>query len=578
MNARRIVMPILAVVAAAGCGRDAGDGTETPVDLWTTAMTEPGVSLPLARHRAATLRDVRYELDLDVMDSTRAPGRVTVAFQRSGVGDLVLDFRGISVDSGTANGQSFAPEWRDGHIIVPAELLGPGENTVSLPFVSAIAPAGASIIRYDDATDGSRYLYTLLVPSDAQMLFPAFDQPDLKAKLTFALTVPADWQVLANGPEAGRSPAGDGATRWTFAETRPLSTYLMAFAAGPWAVLRGDARGAPAVASPADAAEQNAAAADSTQATAAGNGSVARAMRLFVRKSRAREVDADTLLRLTRDGLARLEGYFDLPYPFAKLDILLAPAFPFGGMEHVGAIFFNESSFIFREPPTLTRRLGRMNTINHELAHQWFGDLVTMKWFDDLWLKEGFATYMAAKMQDALSPDANAWKTFYLRNKPSAYAVDATTGTTPVWQELSNLDQAKSNYGPIVYTTGQGTAILEDVAKDQKEIAVVEQAPRMEGRLMFMILAPTPKVAQKARELARQAAGGAKRPQSAGKPEPASAPEAAASAPEAAASAPKAAVSAPEAAVSAPEAAVSAPEAAVSAPEAAVKDEPGVAS
>src|SRR5689334_17091939 len=120
-------------------------------------------------------------------------------------------------------------------------------------------------------------------------------------------------------------------------------------------------------------------------------------------------------------------------------------------MEHPGAIFYNEDRFIFRERPTLTQRLGRTATIYHEVAHQWFGDLVTMRWFDDLWLKEGFATYMAAKMQSALDPASDAWKTFYLRNKPVAYAVDASLGTTPVWQRLANLDQAKSNYGAIVY-------------------------------------------------------------------------------------------------------------------------------
>jgi aminopeptidase N len=120
-------------------------------------------------------------------------------------------------------------------------------------------------------------------------------------------------------------------------------------------------------------------------------------------------------------------------------------------MEHPGAIFYNEDRFIFRERPTLPQRLGRTATIYHEVAHQWFGDLVTMRWIDDLWLKEGFATYMAAKMQASLDTTSGVWKTFYLRNKPPAYSVDATRGTTPVWQSLANLDQAKSNYGAIVY-------------------------------------------------------------------------------------------------------------------------------
>ncbi|HEY2026884.1 MAG TPA: M1 family aminopeptidase, partial [Gemmatimonadaceae bacterium] len=151
-----------------------------------------------------------------------------------------------------------------------------------------------------------------------------------------------------------------------------------------------------------------------------------------------------------------LERYTARPFPFQKFDFILAPAFPFGGMEHPGAVFYNEESFIYREPPTRTQLLGRAGTIYHEVSHQWFGDLVTMRWFDDLWLKEGFATYIAAVMQDDLSPQASSWRTFFLRNKPVAYATDASRGTTPVWQSLANLDQAKSNYGAIVYNKAPG--------------------------------------------------------------------------------------------------------------------------
>src|SRR5690606_37862147 len=190
------------------------------------------------------------------------------------------------------------------------------------------------------------------------------------------------------------------------------------------------------------------------------------------------EVDADTLIERNRQAVEWLEEYFAMPFPFGKFDVLLAPAFPFGGMEHVGAIFYNESRFVFREPPTLTERLGRNSTIDHEVAHQWFGDLVTMRWFDDLWLKEGFATYMAAKMQEALAPGTGAWKTFHLRNKPLAYAVDRTRGTTPVWQALENLDLAKSNYGPIVYN--KAPSILK-----QLEHLVGEESFR-EGLRLFL--------------------------------------------------------------------------------------------
>jgi aminopeptidase N len=130
-------------------------------------------------------------------------------------------------------------------------------------------------------------------------------------------------------------------------------------------------------------------------------------------------------------------------------------------MEHVGAIFYNESSFIFREPPTPSQRFGRAATIYHEVAHQWFGDFTTMRWFDDLWLKEGFATYMGTRVQEALHPEAGAWRRFYLRTKPAAYAVDATSGTVSVWQQLPNLDLAKGNYGPIVYN--KAPAILRQL-------------------------------------------------------------------------------------------------------------------
>ena len=177
---------------------------------------------------------------------------------------------------------------------------------------------------------------------------------------------------------------------------------------------------------------------------------------MWVRASRAKEAEADTLIATNARAIAWLETYTARKFPFQKFDFLLAPAFPFGGMEHPGAVFYNEESFIYREPPTRNQLLGREATIYHEVSHQWFGDLVTMKWFDDLWLKEGFATYIAAVMQDDLSPGANAWRTFYLRNKPVAYATDASRGTTPVWQSLANLDQAKSNYGAIVYNKAPG--------------------------------------------------------------------------------------------------------------------------
>ncbi len=384
-----------------------------------TAYMGHGISRELATWRARTVRDVRYDLSLDVTAPDSAIGRVTIRFARTGSGDVILDYRGRRLSAATANGSALlADAFNGNHLRVPARLIKAGRNVVEVSFVSEIAPAGASIIRVHDPSDRSDYLYTLLVPADANQLFPCFDQPDLKARVTLALTTPGTWTAVANGSLARADTSGDRVTAH-FTETRPLPTYLIAFAAGPW-----------------------------TRVSSTGHG---RTVNLFLRGSRARESDADTLLALQQRSLDWMERYFGSRYPFEKFDMVLAPAFPFGGMEHPGVIMYNEDRFIFRERPTLARRLGRFSTILHETAHQWFGDLVTMRWFDDLWLKEGFATYMGAKALNELEPASDAWKTFYQSNKPVAYGVDQTTGTTPLWQTMSNLDNAKSAYGPIVY-------------------------------------------------------------------------------------------------------------------------------
>ena len=396
-----------------------GRGAHVPAD----SLMGTGVSRALATARASQIRDVRYALSFDLADRDSSQGTVTARFRVTKPGDVILDFRGQRLGTVEVNGKPIAaPDYNGAHLRLPGAAIADGENTVTIAFVTKIAAAGSSIIRYHDTTDGADYLYTLLVPADANQLFPCFDQPDLKAKVSLRLDTPDGWHVLANGPVTrSRSVAATAyvASRHEFAETEPISTYLIAFAAGPWATVTSQASKRP--------------------------------ITMYVRKSRAAEAETDSII-VANDVAARwLEGYFARPFPFKKLDVLLAPAFPFGGMEHPGAIFYNEDRFIFREQPTLTQRLGRTATIYHEVAHQWFGDLVTMRWFDDLWLKEGFATYMAAKMQAGLDTSSGVWKTFYLRNKPAAYTVDETRGTTPVWQSLANLDQAKSNYGAIVY-------------------------------------------------------------------------------------------------------------------------------
>jgi aminopeptidase N len=415
---RFLSLAAIAAIAAIAAGASNPPARRVPPD----ALMGPGVSKELATTRARELSDIRYTLKLNVTARDTARGTIGIRFSARRSSDVVLDFRGPRLTNIRVNGAEASTTFNGAHLRIPASAIRAGANEVTADFSAMIAPAGASIIRFHDDKDGNDYLYTLLVPSDANALFPCFDQPDLKARMNLALTVPRGWQALANGiTEHADTTSSATTTTYRFRESDPLPTYLFAFAAGPWQHTTGGPRNTS----------------------------------LWVRPSRFKEVEVDSLQDQVASALASLETYFGVKYPFQQFQYMLSPAFPFGGMEHPGATMFNEDSFIYREPPTLNQRLGRRATIYHEVAHHWFGDDVTMRWFDDLWLKEGFATYMAAKMQD-IEGLPNPWMSFYLRNKPAAYDVDQTSGTTPVWQQLANLDQAKSNYGAIVYNKAPG--------------------------------------------------------------------------------------------------------------------------
>jgi len=405
---------------------------------------EPGVSLELAKWRSARYRDIRYVLDIELAESRqelRGTIEIEVSLPRT-VPDLVLDWRpgpqarlfGFHVNGAPAPDVKADRE----HVTIERRLLRPGKNLLRAGFASPVSVSGSAVTRYHDREDGSEYVYTLFAPADASTAFPCFDQPDLKARFRLQLTAPRSWTVIGNAAALEAVDSGTSAKRWRFDETPPISTYLFAFAAGPFSELR----------EPGDAT------------------------RLFVRKSRlqrARE-EAPELLRLNRDALQWLARYFDRPFPFAKYDLVLVPEFAYGGMEHAGATFLREESVLFPSAPNENDRLRRAELVFHEATHQWFGDLVTMRWFDDLWLKEGFANFMAAKAADALLPQFPAWGAFHAL-KVAAYRTDATQGTTPIRQPLSNLASAKSAYGNIVYSKAPG--ILK-----QAEFYVGEEAFR----------------------------------------------------------------------------------------------------
>jgi aminopeptidase N len=395
------------------------------------AQAPTGIPRDLARLRAQQLKDVRYQLSYTVTPKADfVSGHEELRFVQNaddrGVLPEWLDFREGSISSLTINGQTAPTEIQNGHVELPAKLLKLDENVVVIDFKTPVAPAGKAITRFEDKDDGSEYIYTLFVPMDAEMAFPCFDQPDLKARFRLTVTTAVNWSVISNtaGTVMEIYTGGNGIRRTEFAETKPISTYLFAFAAGPFQKVH-DTPGLPG---------------------------------LYVRKSKLQKAEAEAaaVQQVTADGIKYLCDYFAQPFPFPKYDMVMIPGFAYGGMEHAGATFLREESILFRTAPTHSDRLNRDILLLHELTHQWFGDLVTMRWFDDLWLKEGFAQYMAYHALNSLKPNENVWKRFYQAIKPAAYAIDSTQGTTPIYQDIPNLKDAKSAYGAIVYSKAPG--------------------------------------------------------------------------------------------------------------------------
>jgi aminopeptidase N len=382
------------------------------ISLALHAAAPEGIPRELAKERAQHVSDIRYQLHFDlVAHADETHGHETLTFSLDDNSrPLLLDFREGKLYSVAVNGNPMQPSIDNGHIELAARDLAPGVNKIEIDFAAAVGPSGKAITRYEDKDDGSEYIYSLFVPMDASMAFPCFDQPDLKARFTLELTHPDGWQVIANVAPGQ--------------ETQAISTYLFAFAAGPFQKVH------PTIYQP----------------------------DVWVRKSqvaRARD-EVPQIQQVTADGIQYLSDYFAQPFPFAKYDMVLIPGFPFGGMEHAGATFLNEDAMLFRSAPTESDRFGRNITVLHELAHQWFGDFVTMRWFDDLWLKEGFAQYMAYHAMEEISNQPGTWARFYEQIKPGAYAIDITQGTTPIYQDIPNLKDAKSAYGAIVYSKAPG--------------------------------------------------------------------------------------------------------------------------
>lgn len=302
-----------------------------------------------------------------------------------------------------------------------------GENTVTISGRFPYSNAGVGLHRFEDPTDGQVFLYTQFEPFEAHRMYPCFDQPDLKIVWDLTVNAPAGWEVISNSECTSRPATNTGtgkaeAGEWVFAQTPPISPYITALIAGPYAKVTDK------------------------------HGDID--LGIYCRPSLAKHLDAEEIFEITKAGLDWFAKAFAQPYPFGKYDQLFCPQFNFGAMENPGAVTFTER-YIFRNAVTDAMRAQRANTILHEMAHMWFGDLVTMTWWDDLWLNESFATFIASTaLAEATRFGSLSWSEFALGEKAWAYAQDQLPTTHPISSDASDTHVVMANFDGITYAKG----------------------------------------------------------------------------------------------------------------------------
>ncbi|MEU3753046.1 aminopeptidase N [Streptomyces olivoreticuli] len=413
-----------------------------------------------ARDRARLLAVDAYDVALDLRSAVgAAPANrtfrsvTTIRFRCSepGAGSFA-DLVAPSVTSVTLNGEKLDPAAVfDGTRIALPSLAA--ENVLVVDAQCAYSRTGEGLHRFVDPEDGEVYLYTQYEPADARRVFANFEQPDLKAPFTFSVTAPAGWTVLGNGEAAGEpEPAGADAATWHFVPTRPISTYITAVVAGPYHVVR-----------------------DHYSRTFEDGTVLDIPLGALCRKGLARYFDADEIFTVTKQGLDFFHDHFDYPYPFGKYDQAFVPEYNIGAMENPGCVTFREE-FVFRGKVTRSSYERRANVILHEMAHMWFGDLVTMEWWDDLWLKESFADFMGSFSQVEATRYDNAWITFANQRKSWAYRADQLPSTHPVTADIRDLEDAKLNFDGITYS--KGASVLKQLVAYVGRDAFFEGARR----------------------------------------------------------------------------------------------------
>ncbi|MFD5133600.1 aminopeptidase N [Streptomyces olindensis] len=418
-------------------------------------MPGENLSRDEARERAALLRVDGYEVSLDLRsavgedagDGPRTFRSVTtIRFRCNEPGaSSFADLIAPSVTAVSLNGRDLDPgEVFDGSRITLEDLAADNELVVDAR--CAYSRTGEGLHRFVDPEDGEVYLYTQYEPADSRRVFANFEQPDLKAPYRFEVRAPEGWTVWSNG--AGEQTDGV----WRFAETKPISTYITCVVAGPYHYVT-----------------------DSYSRTFADGTTLEIPLGALCRKGLAPYFDADDVFLVTKQGLDFFHDHFDYPYPFGKYDQAFVPEYNLGAMENPGLVTFREE-FIFRGKVTQASYEGRANVVLHEMAHMWFGDLVTMEWWDDLWLKESFADFMGEFSLVGATRFKNGWVTFANRRKAWAYRADQLPSTHPITADIRDLQDAKLNFDGITYA--KGASVLKQLVAYVGEDAFLEGARR----------------------------------------------------------------------------------------------------
>jgi len=384
-----------------------------------------------ARERAGLIDVESYEVSLDLTRGEKVFGSTTaVKFSAKPGSSTFIDAVTDAVHSVSLNGRELDPAVvSDGIRIQLPDLEA--ENHLLVVADAPYMNTGEGLHRFVDPVDNEVYLYTQFEVPDSRRMFAVFEQPDLKASFTFTVTAPSHWDVISNSPTpvpVETIPGHDGGARsvWEFTPTPRLSSYVTALIAGPYQSVRSEVTSAEGKVTP---------------------------LGIFARKSLMQYLDADNIFELTRQGFEFFEAQFGCPYPFEKYDQLFVPEFNAGAMENAGAVTILEG-YVFRGKVTDAQVERRAITVLHELAHMWFGDLVTMRWWNDLWLNESFAEYMSHLAAVENTRFDHAWTTFASVEKSWAYRQDQLPTTHPIFAEINDLQDVEVNFDGITYAKG----------------------------------------------------------------------------------------------------------------------------